>query len=92
LVNIEINYRNQINFSKQLFDKLFFPKLSSKARIPCEDQTSFRAISYEKIVLAFLILPAGILIAFLILFVEIVKARIASSHPSGNNPCKEIYP
>jgi hypothetical protein len=51
--------------------------MTSKVNLPCEDQTSFQAISYENIVVAFLILPAGIMIAVLMLFVENVRARIA---------------
>jgi hypothetical protein len=38
--------------------------------MPCDEAVSFRAISYENIVVAFLILPTGIIISLVILTFE----------------------
>ncbi len=42
--------------------------------VPCDQAVSFRAISYENIVVAFLILPTGIIMSLVILtFEKIMK-------------------
>jgi hypothetical protein len=47
--------------------------MSSKIHHPCKEEVLFSAISYENIVVAFLILPFGIGIALLILIIERVS-------------------
>jgi uncharacterized membrane protein SpoIIM required for sporulation len=44
--------------------------LDSKNSIPCNEDVLFQAISYENIVVAFLILPSGIALAIVIFLAE----------------------
>ncbi len=58
------------NYLTHIKNKFLNLQLESKKLQPCEDVPLFQPITYENILVAFLILPIGILMAMMTLMIE----------------------
>ena len=56
----------------------FISQLSKVSRQPCDDVNNVRAIDFQNILVAFLILPIGAAVATVIMFAEKIRKHLAS--------------